>query len=138
MLHLSGAARYVGKSRLGVGPVLGQTQGDYVDTSLAASLRRGAVQYSLSLTNLLDSNGTPLFTETRNTPADTIPDVVGGNRYGWFTVIDVDGGIEVDNHELFAADPENADDCKNGGWDGFGFRNQGQCIKFVNTGKDSR
>ena len=57
MLHLSGAARYVGKSRLGVGPVLGQTQGDYVDTSLAASLRRGAVQYSLSLTNLLDSNG---------------------------------------------------------------------------------
>ena len=88
--------------------------------------------------NLLDSNGTPLFTETRNTPADTIPGVVGGNRYGWFTVIDVDGGIEVDNHELFAADPENADDCKNGGWDGFGFRNQGQCIKFVNTGKDSR
>ncbi|AXV04952.1 T1SS secreted agglutinin RTX [Euzebya pacifica] len=88
--------------------------------------------------NLLDSNGTVLFTETRNTPADTIPGEVGGNRYGWFTVIDVDGGIKVDNHELFAADPENADDCKNGGWDGFGFRNQGQCIKFVNTGKDSR
>lgn len=88
--------------------------------------------------NLLDSNGTVLFTETRTNAADTIPGVVGGNRYGWFTVIDVDGGLEVDNHELFAADPENADDCKNGGWDGFGFRNQGQCIKFVNTGKDSR
>jgi len=56
-LHLSGAARYVGKSRLGVGPILGQTQGDYVDTSLTASVRRGPVQYSLSLTNLLDSNG---------------------------------------------------------------------------------
>ncbi len=56
-LHLSGAARYVGKSRLGVGPILGQTQGDYVDTSLTASVTRGPVQYSLSLTNLLDSNG---------------------------------------------------------------------------------
>ncbi|KMS58418.1 TonB-dependent receptor domain-containing protein [Sphingobium cupriresistens] len=55
--HLSGSARYVGKSRLGVGPILGQTQGDYVDTSLSASLTRGPVQYSLSLTNLLDSNG---------------------------------------------------------------------------------
>jgi iron complex outermembrane recepter protein len=56
-LHLSSAARYVGKSRLGVGPILGQTQGDYVDTSLTASVTRGPVQYSLSLTNLLDSNG---------------------------------------------------------------------------------
>lgn len=54
---LSGSARYVGKSRLGVGPILGQTQGDYVDTSLSASLTHGPLQYSLSLTNLLDSNG---------------------------------------------------------------------------------
>jgi len=30
------------------------------------------------------------------------------------------------------------DDCKNGGWETFGFRNQGQCIRFVNTGQDSR
>lgn len=56
-LHVSASARYVGKSRLGVGPILGQTQGDYVDTSLSASLSRGQVQYSLSLTNLLDSDG---------------------------------------------------------------------------------
>lgn len=55
--HISGSARYVGKSRLGVGPVLGQNQGDYVDTSLSANLTRGAVQYSLSLTNILDSDG---------------------------------------------------------------------------------
>jgi outer membrane receptor protein involved in Fe transport len=56
-LHLSAAARYIGKSRLGVGPILGQTQGDYVDTSLSASLTQGPIQYSLSLTNMLDSNG---------------------------------------------------------------------------------
>jgi hypothetical protein len=35
-------------------------------------------------------------------------------------------------------DPVNKDDCKNGGWDEYGFKNQGQCIRFVNTGKDSR
>ncbi|WP_261370857.1 TonB-dependent receptor [Sphingobium sp. B2] len=56
-LHLSGSARYVGKSQLGVGPILGRTQGDYVDTSLSASVTRGPVQISLSLTNLLDSDG---------------------------------------------------------------------------------
>jgi iron complex outermembrane receptor protein len=56
-LHLSGSARYVGKSRLGVGPILGRTQGDYVDTSLSASVTRGPIQMSLSLTNLLDSDG---------------------------------------------------------------------------------
>jgi len=34
--------------------------------------------------------------------------------------------------------PETKDDCKNGGWATYGFRNQGQCIRFVNTGQDSR
>jgi outer membrane receptor protein involved in Fe transport len=56
-IHLSGSARYIGKSRLGVGPILGQSQGDYVDTSLSASVTRGPVQYSLTLTNLFDSDG---------------------------------------------------------------------------------
>jgi hypothetical protein len=28
--------------------------------------------------------------------------------------------------------------CKRGGWKTFGFRNQGQCTRFVNTGIDSR
>lgn len=55
-LRLNGSARYVGKSRLGVGPILGRTQGDYVDTSLNAGVTRGPVQLSLSLTNLLDSD----------------------------------------------------------------------------------
>ena len=30
------------------------------------------------------------------------------------------------------------DDCADGGWEAFGFANQGQCIRFVNTGGDSR
>ncbi len=28
--------------------------------------------------------------------------------------------------------------CKNGGWEGFGFANQGQCVRYEETGKDSR
>jgi outer membrane receptor protein involved in Fe transport len=56
-LHLTGSARYVGNSRLGVGPVLGRNQGDYVDTAMTASVSRGPLQLSLTLTNLLDSEG---------------------------------------------------------------------------------
>jgi hypothetical protein len=31
--------------------------------------------------------------------------------------------------------PTTPDECKNGGWAQFGFRNQGQCVSFVETGK---
>jgi VCBS repeat-containing protein len=46
--------------------------------------------------NLVDGNGTVLWTETRTNAGDTIPGTVGGNRYGWFTVVDVPGGLAVD------------------------------------------
>jgi hypothetical protein len=35
-------------------------------------------------------------------------------------------------------DPITSDDCKRGAWSDFGFRNQGQCVRFVETGFDSR
>lgn len=35
-------------------------------------------------------------------------------------------------------DPVTQDDCKKGKWADFGFRNQGQCIRFVENGGDSR
>lgn len=35
-------------------------------------------------------------------------------------------------------DVQTKDQCKEDGWMAFGFRNQGQCIRFVNTGQDSR
>lgn len=34
--------------------------------------------------------------------------------------------------------PTSKEQCKNGGWEFFGFADQGQCIRFVETGKDSR
>jgi len=56
-LELSGFGRYVGTSILGIGPILGQPQGDYLDTGLEAAVGIGAVRWSLSLTNLFDARG---------------------------------------------------------------------------------
>ncbi len=35
-------------------------------------------------------------------------------------------------------DPESKADCKDGGWADYGFRNQGLCVAFVLTGRDTR
>ncbi len=40
--------------------------------------------------------------------------------------------------ELDTVNPTTKDDCKKGGYADFGFSNQGLCIQFVNTGRDSR
>lgn len=53
----NGFLRYVGKSTLGVGPILGQLQGDYVDTGLEFRISDRNRGLSLTLTNLLDSRG---------------------------------------------------------------------------------
>ncbi|GGE31813.1 hypothetical protein GCM10011360_19680 [Primorskyibacter flagellatus] len=46
--------------------------------------------------NLYDSASNLLFTETRNNPGDLMASVVGGNRYGWFTSVEVGGDLYVD------------------------------------------
>jgi hypothetical protein len=51
--------------------------------------------------NILDSGGNILFTETRSDAGDVIATEIGGNRYGWFTFINVDEGIGVDEQEIF-------------------------------------
>ncbi|WP_324740318.1 TonB-dependent receptor [Tsuneonella sp. CC-YZS046] len=52
-----GYLRYVGKSTLGVGPILGQLQGDYVDTGLEFRLGNRARGLSLAFFNLFDGRG---------------------------------------------------------------------------------
>jgi hypothetical protein len=44
------------------------------------------------------------------------------------------------NHRVHIEDPNptTKDDCMNGGWEAYGFKNQGQCVRFIETGKDSR
>ncbi|NIJ20017.1 outer membrane receptor protein involved in Fe transport [Sphingomonas naasensis] len=50
-------ARYVGKSTLGIGPLLGRLQGDYLDTGAEVRLGNARRGISLSLGNLLDARG---------------------------------------------------------------------------------
>ncbi|WP_168452857.1 TonB-dependent receptor domain-containing protein [Sphingopyxis microcysteis] len=55
--RVNGWANYVGPSRLGIGPVLGESQGDYIDTGLAMRVGNERRGLSLTLTNLFDSRG---------------------------------------------------------------------------------
>ncbi len=67
-----------------------------------------------------------------------------GGNWGGFDgntdalTVGIAGGNTVTYDFELANDPADKNDCKKGGWAQYGFRNQGQCIKFVNTGKDSR
>jgi hypothetical protein len=47
-------------------------------------------------------------------------------------------GVVFGGSFSFQADPLTKDDCKDGGWEVYGFRNQGQCVRFIETGGDSR
>ncbi len=40
--------------------------------------------------------------------------------------------------KFISADPTTKDECKDGGWEGFGFATQGHCIRFIETGQDTR
>jgi hypothetical protein len=57
--------------------------------------------------------------------------------FGWPT-----GGDPADQVASYVinvvGDPATKNECKKGGWEAFGFVNQGQCVRFVETGKDSR
>lgn len=55
--RIRGWANYIGPSRLGIGPVLGEGQGDYIDTGLAARIGNAQRGLSLTVTNLFDSRG---------------------------------------------------------------------------------
>ncbi len=54
--------------------------------------------------NVYDGLGNWIFTEVRATPADDFDTVYGGNRYLWFTNIDVAEGIAVDNFSMSTLD----------------------------------
>lgn len=54
---VSGSLRYIGRSRLGIGPVLGREQGNVLETSLSASLTRGGRSVWIQATNLADARG---------------------------------------------------------------------------------
>jgi len=49
---------------------------------------------------MFDGMGNMLFSETRSNAADDIASIVGGNRYGWFTHVSVEGGLHIDDVSL--------------------------------------
>lgn len=79
--------------------------------------------------SLIDAQGNVVFTITRSNASDTIGPTgeVGGNRYAWFVFSNVPE-LSADNHRRGIVLPGDKDECKNGGWEALGFRNQGQCI----------
>lgn len=91
--------------------------------------------------SVLDSSGTVLKTWTLSDPSDIIGTTVGGNRYAWLVTNDF-ADQAIDNVTRSGMPmPNTKDDCKKGGWqdlyraDGSTFKNQGDCIQYVNTGK---
>ncbi len=90
--------------------------------------------------SVLDASGTVLKTWTLSDPTDLIGTTVGGNRYGWL-VTNGFASLALDNITRSGAVAATKADCKGGNWqnvfraDGSGFKNQGDCIQYVNTGK---
>jgi iron complex outermembrane recepter protein len=56
-LKVDGWVRYVGSSRLGVGPVLGQLQGSYLDSGVTARVGLGGIGLTAGITNIADVRG---------------------------------------------------------------------------------
>ncbi|HSG55709.1 MAG TPA: hypothetical protein VLA45_09645, partial [Paracoccaceae bacterium] len=56
-LEAQGWLGYVGKSRLGIGPELGELQGDYVDSGITLRVGTPDMGLSLGITNLTDEVG---------------------------------------------------------------------------------
>jgi len=56
-LRAAGWLRYTGKSRLGVGPVLGEQQGNYIDTAATIRVGRPDFGVTIGVTNLFDAVG---------------------------------------------------------------------------------
>jgi len=56
-LRVDGWLRYVGSSRLGVGPILGERQGSYLDSGVTARLGLGRYGLTAGIINLADVRG---------------------------------------------------------------------------------
>jgi len=71
--------------------------------------------------NLVNDLGVVVFSEVRNSPADLIDTIVGGQRYGWFNRIEVADGIIIDDLALRDVDSGTADEGTGGSIDLSGF-----------------
>jgi hypothetical protein len=98
----------------------------------------GVLAVDLRITKL---DGPVQKTWTLSDSTDIIGSTVGGHRYGWFSTQEF-SPLAIDNVSLLSINAAaSVSACKNGGWqhltraDGSVFRNQGDCVQYVNTGK---
>ena len=100
------------------------------DTSQVIS-ENGGVNYNTDITDGLY----PYYCQNNNGRTVTID----AHSY-----VEIRMGFGAESDERFdwtrfdVLDAETKEDCKNGGWEAYGFNNQGLCIQYINTGKDSR
>lgn len=59
-------------------------------------------------------------------------------NYGLDTFPTLESSDYLVNWHAGSIDPTNKSECKKEGYESLGFKNQGQCIRFVETGQDSR
>jgi hypothetical protein len=75
-------------------------------------------------------------------PSSSVPEFSAGAIPGWEAFpagpTGVDYDLTVSPVVSVVSDPQSRDDCKDGGHADYGFANQGQCVRFVETGRDSR
>lgn len=73
-------------------------------------------------------------------PNSAVPEFANGGHPGWDASHSEGGdiGYDLTVSPVVVSDPSTRDDCKDGGWEDFGFSNQGECIRYVITGQDSR
>lgn len=77
---------------------------------------------------------------TANFSADIAAYAASQGGFGWVLsgVNDTNPFVNWNDVLVLGCFPEVIDDCKKGGWDIYGFKNQGQCVRYVETGRDSR
>ena len=99
---------------------------------LAGQVTDDTVTFSITYT------GAALGSVYTQTGTIALDGSVSGTSTGNCQTFTMPAGSFVVNEPEEPTDPATKEECKKGGWEDFGFKNQGQCVRFVETGKDSR
>ncbi|PIR38316.1 MAG: hypothetical protein COV34_01775 [Candidatus Zambryskibacteria bacterium CG10_big_fil_rev_8_21_14_0_10_42_12] len=97
---------------------------------------------TLHIRVLANATGTIINTATADSSDDDTDTNLSNNSDSHTTTVEDDenGDDDDDDNDDHGDEPEDKDDCKKGGWQNYpdlGFKNQGQCVSYVASGKTS-